>query len=124
MKVYSAAFFVAVFAFLYPQSTEANVSKCYYCMHTCSDPLEVQNCPSYGDWRCISAKAEANGQKDEVKGCISSSDSSTKANCDKIDNADGGKCFICDSDLCNSAGVYSASVILLSSLFFLLTKLV
>ncbi|EFA08126.1 hypothetical protein TcasGA2_TC005730 [Tribolium castaneum] len=120
MKVCSAVLLVAVFAILYPQSTEANVSKCYYCMHTCSDPLEVQECPSYGDWRCISAKLK----DDRVKGCISSSDSATKQNCDTIDNADDGKCFICDSDLCNSAGVYSASVVLLSSLFFLLTKLI
>ncbi|XP_044253153.1 uncharacterized protein LOC123004103 [Tribolium madens] len=103
MKVYRAAFFVAVFAFLYPQFTKANVSKCYYCIHTCSDPLEVQICPTaYDDWRCISAKLEANGEKDEVKGCILSSDSATKANCDTINNGDGGKCFICDSDLCNA----------------------
>ncbi|KYB27079.1 hypothetical protein TcasGA2_TC033404 [Tribolium castaneum] len=103
MKVCSAVLFVAVFAFLYLQSTEAKVSKCYHCLMSCDNPVEVQTCPSTGDFNCLLAKIETGTQNDEVRGCVASDDSTTKQYCDQINSMPGGKCYICDSDLCNSA---------------------
>jgi hypothetical protein len=104
------------------RGVEASASQCYYCLHTCDGTLQVETCPDSVNYVCISASAEGSGMDEAVKGCIPSSDSSSRANCDLIDE-NGGDCFICDTDLCNSAGIYSVSVLLVSCLVFLLTKI-
>jgi hypothetical protein len=58
----------------------------------------------------------------EIKGCIPLNDGFADSYCDPIIE-NGGECFICDTDLCNSAGIYSVSVILVSCLAFFLAKI-
>jgi hypothetical protein len=124
MKVSAVVLTLAICVAFYHRGVEASVSKCYYCVYTCNNPLDEQTCPNSDliDYRCISSRAEGDGQVLEAKGCVLASDTVTAAQCDRLDDQSGGSCFICDTDLCNSAGIYSMSVLLVSCLV-ILTKL-
>lgn len=119
MKLFSLLVSTAIFAFFYPQSTEAKASKCYYCNGSCNDPLDEQICPTDGTYNCLSAviplgkcqvgtkifetfyKFFLDGMLFPAKGCFADNEAN-KQLCDSFNYIEGGSCRLCDTDLCNA----------------------
>ncbi|KYB25835.1 hypothetical protein TcasGA2_TC034068 [Tribolium castaneum] len=118
MKV-STVISLPVFLFLCFRTTQAKVSQCYSCNNTCHDPLDIENCvaPERFNYRCLSSTSKIPYGKDiEIKGCVLSDDEYIIEKCEQL-----SKCYMCDTDLCNSAGAYLPSfLVLFTSLLFLL----
>lgn len=100
MKVFNSVItLVAIFVFLYLETTEASPKKCYYCKNNCKNPLEVVTCPSNGSYKCWSMKITnpRNHYSLVIKDCIKDSKPNRKI-CKGIDN-----CYTCETDLCNES---------------------
>jgi hypothetical protein len=108
---------IFIMTIVFFQSVEVKgASQCYYCYYTCQEPLQVETCfPGYDT--CISAK-DPTGSR--LKGCVNPSDPEVVQSCEIIDNQSDSYCFMCDSDFCNSATIYSLSGTMLLSLIILL----
>ncbi|EFA01101.1 hypothetical protein TcasGA2_TC004024 [Tribolium castaneum] len=105
MKIYNSVFLVALLALLHSQSTKAGVTKCYeyVSVHRSNESPVIQNCPSFGDFRCLSANGMLGNLQFEVKACVSSMDVIIDTTCTQVNTSGVGECYMCDSDLCNLA---------------------
>lgn len=143
MKVSAAIVTVTIYVALFHGAVESSVSQCFSCLQTCMEPLIKEACPDSGavDYKCLSSKIEtgtvthfsfntyqwvkiicAGGDVQEVKGCVLANNTAVIEYCETINEQDGSSCFMCDTDLCNSTGISSVSVLLPSCLVFFITK--